>query len=220
MTEAVRRKPYSVVLFDEIEKAHPDVFNVLLQILEDGRLTDNMGHVTSFANTVIVMTSNAGTQAIRSGGIGFGGGESRAYDYPQMREKVLAEVRHSFRPEFLNRIDETVVFHSLTREDILKIASLLTREVENRMREQGVDLTCGDDVITMLAEEGYDEAYGARPLRRVIQRKLEDTLSESLLKGEIHMGDHVTAHVSTGHEILLTTSEPAYLPAGEGVLIE
>ncbi len=220
LTEAVRRKPYSVVLFDEIEKAHPDVFNVLLQILEDGRLTDNMGHVTSFANTVIVMTSNAGTQAIRSGGIGFGGGESRAYDYPQMREKVLAEVRHSFRPEFLNRIDETVVFHSLTREDILKIASLLTREVENRMREQGVDLTCGDDVITMLAEEGYDEAYGARPLRRVIQRKLEDTLSESLLKGEIHMGDHVTAHVSTGHEILLTTSEPAYLPAGEGVLIE
>ena len=133
---------------------------------------------------------------------------------------MLAEVRHSFRPEFLNRIDETVVFHSLTREDILKIASLLTREVENRMREQGVDLTCGDDVITMLAEEGYDEAYGARPLRRVIQRKLEDTLSESLLKGEIHMGDHVTAHVSTGHEILLTTSEPAYLPAGEGVLIE
>ena len=220
LTEAVRRKPYSVVLFDEIEKAHPDVFNVLLQILEDGRLTDNMGHVTSFANTVIVMTSNAGTQAIRSGGIGFGGGESRAYDYPQMREKVLAEVRHSFRPEFLNRIDETVVFHSLTREDILKIASLLTREVENRMREQGVDLTCGDDVIAMLAEEGYDEAYGARPLRRVIQRKLEDTLSESLLKGEIHMGDHVTAHVSTGHEILLTTSEPAYLPAGEGVLIE
>ena len=136
LTEAVRRKPYSVVLFDEIEKAHPDVFNVLLQILEDGRLTDNMGHVTSFANTVIVMTSNAGTQAIRSGGIGFGGGESRAYSYPQMREKVLSEVKHSFRPEFLNRIDETVVFHSLTREDILNISALLTREVEDRMRSR------------------------------------------------------------------------------------
>ena len=220
LTEAVRRKPYSVVLFDEIEKAHPDVFNVLLQILEDGRLTDNMGHVTSFANTVIVMTSNAGTQAIRSGGIGFGGGEGRAYSYPQMREKVLSEVKHSFRPEFLNRIDETVVFHALNRDDILKIATLLTREVENRMREQGVDLTCGDDVIAMLAEEGYDEAYGARPLRRAIQRKLEDTLSESMLKGDIHLGDHVQAHTSAEHEILLTTGETVYLTEGEGVFAE
>ncbi len=220
LTEAVRRKPYSVVLFDEIEKAHPDVFNVLLQILEDGRLTDNMGHVTSFANTVIVMTSNAGTQAIRSGGIGFGGGEGRAYSYPQMREKVLSEVKHSFRPEFLNRIDETVVFHSLSRDDILKIATLLTREVENRMREQGVDLNCGDDVIAMLAEEGYDEAYGARPLRRAIQRKLEDTLSESMLKGEIHLGDHVQAHASADHEILLTTGETVYLTEGESVFAE
>ena len=219
LTEAVRRKPYSVVLFDEIEKAHPDVFNVLLQILEDGRLTDNMGHVTSFANTVIIMTSNAGTQAIRSGGIGFGGGEGHAYSYPQMREKVLSEVRHSFRPEFLNRIDETVVFHALNRDDILKIASLLTREVEARMREQGVDLTCGEDVIAMLAEAGYDEAYGARPLRRVIQQKLEDTLSESLLKGEIHLGDHVFAHTSPDHEIILTNEDPTCLSEGESMYV-
>ncbi len=220
LTEAVRRKPYSVVLFDEIEKAHPDVFNVLLQILEDGRLTDNMGHVTSFANTVIIMTSNAGTQAIRSGGIGFGGGEGRAYSYPQMREKVLSEVKHSFRPEFLNRIDETVVFHSLTREDILNISALLTREVEARMKEQGISLTCGEDVIAMLAEEGYDEAYGARPLRRVIQRKLEDTLSEALLKGEIHLGDHVSAHVSPEGMIMLTNETPVCLPEAEEVLID
>ena len=220
LTEAVRRKPYSVVLFDEIEKAHPDVFNVLLQILEDGRLTDNMGHVTSFSNTVIVMTSNAGTQAIRSGGIGFGGGEDKMYSYPQMREKVLSEVKHSFRPEFLNRIDETVVFHALNRDDILNIAAMLTHEVEARMREQGVHLTCGEDVIAMLAEQGYDANYGARPLRRLIQRKLEDVLSEALLKGDIHLGDQVNAHVSSDNDILLTTAAPAYLPESENVLVE
>ena len=219
LTEAVRRKPYSVVLFDEIEKAHPDVFNVLLQILEDGRLTDNTGHVTSFANTVIVMTSNAGTQAIRSGGIGFGSGEGRAYSYAQMREKVLSEVKHSFRPEFLNRIDETVVFHSLTRDDIINIARLLTHEVEALMKEQGVELTCGDDVIAMLAESGYDEAYGARPLRRMIQRKLEDVLSEALLKGEISLGDRVEAHLATGGDILLTVGTPALTTADDPVLI-
>ena len=222
LTEAVRRKPYSVVLFDEIEKAHPDVFNVLLQILEDGRLTDNTGRVVSFANTVIVMTSNAGTQAIRAGGIGFGGSESRAYSYPQMREKVLSEVKHSFRPEFLNRIDETVVFHSLTREEILSIASLLTREVENRMREQGIDLVCGEDVVAMLAEEGYDEAYGARPLRRTIQRKLEDTLSEALLRGDIHLGDHVRAQLSAdrGIDLLTLPTDTLALDDGETVKSE
>ncbi len=217
LTEAVRRKPYSVVLFDEIEKAHPDVFNVLLQILEDGRLTDNMGHVTSFANTIIIMTSNAGTQAIRSGGIGFGtAGQGHAYSYAELREKVLAEVKRSFRPEFLNRIDDTIVFHSLTREDILKIAGMLVREIEGRLREQGIELSCDEDVVAMLAEDGYDEAFGARPLRRMIQRKLEDVLSEALLKGDIHMGDHVHAVLSSGKEILLTTS--SYLP--EGVLVD
>ena len=220
LTEAVRRKPYSVVLFDEMEKAHPDVFNVLLQILEDGRLTDNMGHVTSFANTVIVMTSNAGTQAIRAGSIGFGGGEGHAYSYSEMKEKVLSEVRRSFRPEFLNRIDETVVFHSLNRGDIIRIAGLLTHEVENRVREQGIDLTCSDDVIAMLAESGFDEQYGARPLRRAIQRKLEDTLSEALLSGAIHMGDHVFAGLSDTGEILLTTGEPVRIADGEPLLIE
>ena len=220
LTEAVRRKPYSVVLFDEIEKAHPDVFNILLQILEDGRLTDNTGRVTSFANTVIVMTSNAGTQAIRSGGIGFGGGEGRAYSYPQMREKVLAEVKHSFRPEFLNRIDETVVFHSLNHENIMDISRLLTREVESRMHEQGIELVCNEDVIAMLAESGYDEAYGARPLRRTIQRKLEDVLSEALLKGDIHLGDRVIAQRTEEGEISLAVETPVALPEGETVLID
>ena len=202
LTEAVRRRPYSVVLFDEIEKAHPDVFNVLLQILEDGRLTDNTGRVVSFANTVIVMTSNAGARMIRAGAVGFGGGAGNTeFTYEQMKGKILAELKNAFRPEFLNRIDETIVFHSLTREDTRQIASMMIREVENRLHEQGIALSCDESVADQLAQEGYDETYGARPLRRVVQQRLEDTLSEELLSGRIKIGDTVSARAEDGRLI-------------------
>ena len=195
LTEAVRRKPYSVVLFDEIEKAHPDVFNMLLQIMEDGRLTDNTGRVVSFANTVIVMTSNTGARVISSGAVGFGGNQGGMYSYEQMKARVLSELRTTFKPEFLNRVDETIVFHSLSRDEIRQIAALLTHEVEQRIGEQGVRLHCTDEVIDYMAQEGYDEAFGARPLRRAIQRRLEDELSEALLSGDIGIGDTIEARL-------------------------
>ncbi|MBE5782758.1 MAG: ATP-dependent Clp protease ATP-binding subunit [Clostridiales bacterium] len=191
LTEAVRRKPYSVVLFDEIEKAHPDVFNMLLQILEDGRLTDNMGRVVSFKNCVIVMTSNAGAQSAQKGSMGFGAGRTDIMDYERMREKVLTDIKNVFRPEFLNRVDEIIVFHKLEQKDIEKIAALMLAQVAKRLKEQEIDLAYEESVIAHLAKAGFDEQYGARPLRRVIQRTMEDALSEKLIAGEIHLGDHV-----------------------------
>ncbi|MBQ9264792.1 MAG: ATP-dependent Clp protease ATP-binding subunit [Clostridia bacterium] len=188
LTEAVRRKPYSVVLFDEIEKAHPDVFNMLLQILEDGRLTDNMGRVVSFKNCIIVMTSNAGAQSAQRGSMGFGGGMSDAMDYERMREKVLTDIKSVFRPEFLNRVDEIIVFHKLEQKDIESIASLMLSQVAKRLEERDITLQYGDDVVAHLAQAGFDAQYGARPLRRVIQRTIEDSLSEKLIAGEIHLG--------------------------------
>ena len=191
LTEKVRRKPYSVVLFDEIEKAHPDVFNMLLQILEDGRLTDNVGRTVSFRNCIIVMTSNAGAQSAQKGGMGFGGSKTDALDYERMKERVLSDIKHVFRPEFLNRVDETIVFHKLEQKDIEKIASLMLSQVAERMQEREMYLSFGDDVVKYLAEAGYDENYGARPLRRLIQRTVEDALSEKLIAGEVHLGDTV-----------------------------
>ncbi len=213
LTEAVRRRPYSVVLFDEIEKAHPDVFNMLLQILEDGRLTDNTGRVVSFANTVIVMTSNTGAKLIRTGVVGFGGGVSGEYTYDQMKGKILSELKNTFRPEFLNRIDETIVFHPLNQDDTRQIAFMMIREVEERLREQGITLVCDESVAEQLAAEGYDEAFGARPLRRVVQHRLEDTLSEELLSGRIHIGDQVTARAENGELIYTSEKEPLLLEA-------
>ena len=191
LTEAVRRKPYSVVLFDEIEKAHPDVFNMLLQILEDGRLTDNMGRVVSFKNCIIVMTSNAGAQSAQRGGMGFGAGRGDAMDYERMREKVLGEIKNVFRPEFLNRVDEIIVFHKLEQKDIEQIAGLMLGQVAKRLQERDITLRYGDDVVAHLAKAGFDENYGARPLRRVIQRTIEDALSEKLIAGDIHLGGQV-----------------------------
>ena len=191
LTEAVRRKPYSVVLFDEIEKAHPDVFNMLLQILEDGRLTDNMGRVVSFKNCVIVMTSNAGAQSSQKISMGFGGGVSDAMDYERMRERVLSDIKNVFRPEFLNRVDEIIVFHKLEQKDIEAIASLMLEQVAKRLRERDISLSFDEDVIAHLAKAGFDPQYGARPLRRVIQRTIEDSLSEKLIAGEIHLGGEV-----------------------------
>ena len=191
LTEAVRRKPYSVVLFDEVEKAHPDVFNMLLQILEDGRLTDNMGRVVSFKNCVIVMTSNAGAQSAQKTSLGFGAGLADAMDYERMREKVLSDIKNVFRPEFLNRVDEIIVFHKLEQKDIEKIASLMLSQVAKRLKERDIELVYGDDVVSHLAQAGFDSQYGARPLRRVIQRTIEDALSEKLIAGEIHLGEMI-----------------------------
>ena len=210
LTEAVRRKPYSVVLFDEIEKAHPDVFNMLLQIMEDGRLTDNVGRVTSFKNCIIVMTSNAGARTIRSGGLGFGAGNDTQYSYERMKERVLSEIKNVFRPEFLNRIDETIVFHPLSRENIVEIAKMLVAQVAQRLKERDITLTCTDEVSALLAEAGFDEALGARPLRRVIQRRIEDALSEEIISGRLMLGDSVQAAAEDGE--IVFTKEQALLP--------
>ena len=192
LTEQVRRKPYSVVLFDEIEKAHPDVFNMLLQILEDGRLTDNMGRVTSFKNTVLVLTSNAGAQQLASGrSLGFGEHSQQEIDYEEMKTKVLDETKRIFRPEFLNRLDETIVFHPLADEHIQQIASLMLDKIIQRMADKGITLTVEEPAVAFLARDGFDPQYGARPLRRAIQRRVEDTLSESLISGELEEGDSV-----------------------------
>ncbi len=196
LTEAVRRKPYSVVLFDEIEKAHPDVFNMLLQILEDGRLTDNLGRVVSFKNCIIVMTSNAGAQSIGKGTLGFGGGIQQAMDYERMKERVLTDIKNVFRPEFLNRVDEIIVFHKLEQSDIEKIAALLIEKVAQRLKERDVTLVYDEKVVSHLAKAGYDEQYGARPLRRVIQRTIEDALSEKIIAGTLRLGGRIRAFIA------------------------
>lgn len=198
LTEAVRRKPYSVVLFDEIEKAHPDVFNMLLQILDDGRLTDSNGRVVNFRNCIIVMTSNAGAHAINDGRVmGFGGsGVIGAYE--GMKNRVMEELKRVFRPEFLNRVDETVVFHALSHEHIHQIAALMLAQMQKRLCDMGVELTYEEEAVKLLAEAGYDEKFGARPLRRAIQRKVEDALSEEIISGRLKLGDAVHASVKDG----------------------
>ena len=201
LTEKVRRKPYSFVLLDEVEKAHPDVFNVLLQILEDGRLTDGQGRVVDFKNTVIVMTSNAGVQTIKKQRtMGFGSADSREKTYEQMRDNIMEEVKQVFRPEFLNRVDEIIVFHELTEEDINRIAALMLKAVGKRLAERGIELEVAPEAVALLAKAGFDPQYGARPLRRTIQRKVEDALSEEILSGAIHLGDRVSVTVE-GEEL-------------------
>lgn len=192
LTESVRRKPYSVVLLDEIEKAHPDVFNVLLQVLEDGRLTDSKGRVVDFRNTVIIMTSNVGLSTIRrEATMGFRAGDGQEAGYEKMKTKVTDELKRTFRPEFLNRVDETIVFHPLTREQIKEIVGLMVREVASRIKENDIYLEVTDEAKEFLAAGGFDENYGARPLRRAIQRQIEDRIAEELLKGAVRQGDHV-----------------------------
>ena len=200
LTEAVRRKPYSVVLLDEVEKAHPDVFNILLQILEDGRLTDNTGRVVSFKNTIIVMTSNAGAHNIESKrSLGFGSrAMTDARSYETMKDMVMKEVKELFRPEFINRVDELIVFHPLEETDIQKIARLFLKQLEKRLEERNIRLRYDDEVVAYLAQEGFDAKFGARPLRRVIQRLVEDTLSEELIAGAIALGDTVQLRMEDG----------------------
>lgn len=202
LTQKVRNKPYSVVLFDEVEKAHPDVFNILLQILDDGRLTDSNGRVVNFKNTIIVMTSNAGASTITSKrSLGFGGSVETTRDYEAMKERVMAEVKDTFRPEFINRIDDLIVFHALEPDDIRRIAALMLGSVSGRLAQRGMQLSYGDDVVALLADEGYDANFGARPLRRTIQRSVEDALSEEIIAGKIALGDRVELYVEDGNRI-------------------
>jgi ATP-dependent Clp protease ATP-binding subunit ClpC len=183
LTERVRRRPYSVVLFDEIEKAHPDIFNVMLQVLDDGVLTDSLGRKVDFKNTVIIMTSNLGTKLIQKGvSLGFHRVEQSDHDR-RIKDDVLGELRRSFSPEFLNRIDEVVVFHPLEKQHLINITDILIKELNVRLLERGVQLEVGDDVKQWLIQEGYQPLYGARPMRRTIQKNIGDPLSEELLRG-------------------------------------
>jgi len=190
LTEAVRRKPFSVVLFDEIEKAHPDVFNTLLQILEEGRLTDSQGRSVDFRNTVLIMTSNLGTQDLRKANLGFSKADE-AVSYERMKEKVNDALKQHFRPEFLNRIDDTIVFHELSKGEVTEIVDLMIKRVTAQLEGQGLGLELTPAAKTLLADRGYDPTLGARPLRRAIQRLVEDSLSERLLWKEFRAGETI-----------------------------
>jgi ATP-dependent Clp protease ATP-binding subunit ClpC len=193
LTEAVRRRPYQVVLFDEIEKAHPDVWNALLQILEDGRLTDGQGHIVDFRNTVVIMTSNVGTQFGPKGGtIGFSrDGDEGTFGDRKLRSDIEDTLKRTFRPEFLNRIDEIIIFHTLTREHVGMIVDLQMKEIADRLAEHNITITLTDAAREWLANEGYDPQYGARPLRRTLQKRVESPMSVKLLSGEFKAGDEV-----------------------------
>ncbi|HEY5353148.1 MAG TPA: AAA family ATPase, partial [Streptosporangiaceae bacterium] len=206
LTEKVRRRPFSVVLFDEIEKAHPDIFNSLLQILEDGRLTDAQGRLVDFKNTVIIMTTNLGTRDISKGvSVGFArSGESRG-SYDRMKSKVNEELKQHFRPEFLNRVDDTIVFHQLSEDEIVEIVDLMIAKVDERLRDRDMGLELRPDAKALLAVRGYDPVLGARPLRRTIQRSIEDALSEKILFGELKAGQIVIVDAEgTGEEAQFT----------------
>ncbi len=200
LTEKVRRRPYSVVLFDEIEKAHPDIFNTLLQILDDGRLTDSHGRTVDFKNTVIIMTSNVGASTIgKRRAIGFSNNANQdAAEHENMKETLLAELKKAFSPEFLNRVDDIIVFHKLDESNTKEIAKLLLGTVAKRLEERNIYLSYTEDTIEELAKQGFDPEYGARPLRRVIQNSVEDALSEELLKGDIKLGDKVEMYMNEG----------------------
>ena len=194
LSEKVRRNPYSVILFDEIEKAHPDVFNILLHVLDDGHITDSQGRKVDFKQTIIIMTSNTGAQAIQEPKrLGFGAGEDAAADYQRMKDRVMEEVKRNYRPEFINRIDQILVFKPLTKEEIRQIVGLLLKELENRCKNQlELEVSFRPAVLDKLAEKGFDSKYGARPLKREIQTQIEDKLAEELLSGNVCKGDHVT----------------------------
>ena len=215
LTEAVRRKPYSIVLLDEIEKAHPDVFNILLQVLDDGRLTDSQGRTVDFKNTVIIMTSNIGASHIKNSTVGFGAagvGEADKAEYDKMKSRVMEALKASFRPEFLNRVDETIVFHALEKTHIVQIVDLMMKDLHKRLAEQDITMEVSEEAKARLVEDGYDPAYGARPLRRTIQRQVEDPLAEDLLRGRYKAGDVVKVDV--------TKDGIALLKDGEAELVE
>ena len=200
LSEQVRKNPYSVILFDEIEKAHPDVFNVLLQVLDDGRITDSQGRTVDFKNTIIIMTSNAGAQRIVDPKkLGFSNVENAESEHKDMKNNVMEEVKRLFKPEFLNRIDDIIVFRALSKEDVKGIAALMLKELKNRLAKQmDITLTYGDTVKNFIFEKGYDKKYGARPLKRAIQNNIEDSLAEEILSGKIQASDKVSMTVVDG----------------------
>ncbi|WP_256744157.1 AAA family ATPase, partial [Cronobacter sakazakii] len=191
LTEAVRRRPYSVILLDEVEKAHPDVFNILLQVLDDGRLTDGQGRTVDFRNTVVIMTSNLGSDLIQER---FG-----ALDYASMKELVMGVVGQSFRPEFINRIDEVVVFHPLGQKHIASIAQIQLQRLYQRLEDRGYAVHISDDALQLLGENGYDPVYGARPLKRAIQQQIENPLAQQILSGELVPGKTIELIVRDNH---------------------
>jgi ATP-dependent Clp protease ATP-binding subunit ClpC len=196
LTEKVRRKPFSVVLFDEVEKAHPDVFNTLLQILEDGRLTDGQGRIVDFKNTVLILTSNLGTRDIaKAVSLGFQSGNDTSSNYERMKQKVQDELKSHFRPEFLNRIDDTIVFHQLSQDEIVSIVDLMLNRVDKQLKNKDMGMELTDPAKKLLAHRGYDPVLGARPLRRTIQREIEDALSEKILFGELNAGQIILVDV-------------------------
>jgi ATP-dependent Clp protease ATP-binding subunit ClpC len=202
LTKAVRRKPYSVVLLDEIEKAHADVFNILLQVLDEGHLTDNYGRMIDFKNTVVIMTSNVGAKDItKNKTMGFSSGDARG-NFERISEKVKEELAHVFNPEFLNRVDDVIVFHPLSRDHISSIVSIVLKDVQLRLRDEDLTIHLTDHAVDFLVEHGYDEAFGARPLKRAIQKWIEDPLSEKILLGEFAKGDDVEIDVAEGGELL------------------
>jgi len=213
LTEKVRRNPYSVVLFDEIEKAHEDVFNILLQILDDGRLTDSKGRMVDFKNTILIMTSNVGATKINKNKVlGFGANndkdEEMKNQYDKMKDSIMGELKQKFKPEFLNRIDDIIVFHPLKENHIYEIVKLMTREVIQRLKSLNIDLEISEEAVKLIAQEGLDLEYGARPLKREIQKELEDTLSEAILKGDVKKGSNVVAEIE-GNKICLLYTSPS-----------
>ena len=212
LTEAVRRRPYRVLLFDEIEKAHPDVFNVLLQLLEDGRLTDGQGRTVNFANTVIIMTSNLGTSRVQDDPVGFLKMSSNGMDDQEIKRNVERSLRQAFRPEFLNRIDEIVVFKSLGQEEIIQIVDLLVEEVQERLSDRGISIELTERAKEWIAEKGFDPAYGARPLRRTVQRYVETPLARKVLAGEIGDGGRLTVDAVEGELVFDIASVQAAMP--------
>jgi ATP-dependent Clp protease ATP-binding subunit ClpC len=216
LTEKVRRKPFSVVLFDEVEKAHPDIFNSLLQVLEEGRLTDSQGRVVDFKNTVIIMTTNLGSRDVSQGVmLGFVAENEDDTAYERMKAKVQQELKQHFRPEFLNRIDDVIVFHQLTKMEIIEIVDLMIANLEKRLADRDIDIELTTGAKDLLAERGYDSQLGARPLRRTIQRDIEDPLSEKMLFGDLQAGNIVVVDVEgegTEREFTFTTTPRAELP--------
>jgi ATP-dependent Clp protease ATP-binding subunit ClpB len=210
LTEAVRRRPYSVILFDEIEKAHPDVFNVFLQILDDGRLTDGQGRTVDFRNTIVIMTSNIGSHRILDYK-----GDLGSAEYAVMRATVLDELRQHFRPEFLNRVDEIIVFHALSEDELAQIADIQLNRVRHRLADRRIELQLTHAAKLHLVRTGYDPVYGARPLKRAIQKELETPLGRKILAGEVHDGQKVVVDYDDIRGELTFRTEPA----GEPVLV-
>lgn len=216
LTERVRRKPYSVILFDEVEKAHPDVFNIMLQLLDDGRLTDSQGRTVNFRNTVVVLTSNAGASTIKKqSGIGFGSAENSASDYERMKEQIMTEVKKIFKPEFINRLDDIIAFRKLSKEELRQIVDLMLHKTFERIAEKGISVTATEAAKNLLAEQGYDPVYGARPLKRLIQKVVDDKLAERILADDMRQGGQYTLAVEKGQFVIRHTDVHALTPAPE-----